>query len=187
MVTSCGLSFRLIVFAFGILDARGNPLAVASVNRDVTEQKQLETEHDRLNREIVNAHEQLIDELSAPLIPVTESILVLPLVGTVESVRAQQIMESLLEGVENYDAQVVIIDITGVPVMDTAVANHLIQIANAASLLGAKTVLVGIVPRVAQTLVELGVDLSVITTRNNLQGGVEYALRTQGLRIAPIA
>jgi rsbT co-antagonist protein RsbR len=180
-------TFSLLMVAFGILDAQGNPLAVASINLDVTEQKQLEAEQDRLNREIINAHEQLIGELSTPLIPVTESILVLPLVGTVESVRAQQIMESLLKGVENYDAQVVIIDITGVPVLDTAVANHLIQITNAASLLGAKTVLVGIVPRVAQTLVELGVDLSIITTRNNLQGGVEYALRTQGLRIAPIA
>jgi rsbT co-antagonist protein RsbR len=178
-----GGTFNLQVFAFAIFDEQGEPLSVAVISYDITEQKQLEDEQERLNREIISAHERLIRDLSAPLIPITKDILVLPLIGSIDSVRAQQVMESMLQGVESYDAEVVIMDITGVPVLDTSVANHLIQMTNAAALLGAKTVLVGIMPSVAQTLVELGVDLSSITTRNNLQGGVEYALRTQGLHI----
>jgi rsbT co-antagonist protein RsbR len=132
------------------------------------------------------ARERLISELSAPLIPITGSILVLPLIGSIDSARAQQIMESLLNGIESYDASVVIIDVTGVPLMDTGVANHLLQMTDAASLVGARTILVGITPRVAQTIIELGVDLSSITTRSNLQGGVEYALRLQGQHITSI-
>ena len=181
-----GTSFTLQVVAFGILGEYGTPLAVAAINRDITEQKQLEADKEELNQRMLDAHRRLIRDLSAPLIPITENILVLPLIGTIDSVRAQQIMESLLQGVENYDAEVVIIDITGVPVLDTSVANHLVQMTNAAALLGAKTVLVGIMPSVAQTLVELGVDLSSIITRNNLQGGVAFALRAQGLHITPL-
>jgi PAS domain S-box-containing protein len=180
-----GSTLDLLLLAFAILDEQGEPLAIVYIARDVTEQKQLETEQKRLNREIITAHRRLITELSAPLIPITRSILVLPLIGAVDSTRAQRIMESLLAGIESYDAQVVIIDVTGVPLMDTGVANHLMQMTDAASLVGAETVLVGITPQVAQTIVELGVDLSGITTRSNLQGGVEYALRLQGQRIAP--
>ncbi len=181
-----GSQFNLLTSVFAILDVEGNPLAIAAINRDITEQKRLEAEQERLNQEIIGAHERLIRDLSAPLIPITRDILVMPLIGSIDSVRAQQVMESMLQGVEDYDAEVVIIDITGVPVLDTGVANHLIQMTNAAALLGARTVLVGIMPSVAQTLVELGVDLSSITTRNNLQGGVEYALRTRGLRITAL-
>jgi rsbT co-antagonist protein RsbR len=178
--------FSLLMLAFGILDDGGSPLAIVCINRDVTEQQKLEAERQRLNEEMLVAREQLISELSAPLIPITETILVLPLIGAVDSTRAQQIMESLLTGIERYDADVVIVDVTGVPLMDTAVANHLLQMTNAASLVGARTVLVGITPKVAQTIVELGVDLSGITTRSNLQGGVEYALRLQGQHITAI-
>jgi PAS domain S-box-containing protein len=176
----------LLMLTFGILDDSGNPLAIVYINRDVTEQKQLEAERERLNREMITARERLISELSAPLIPITRNILVLPLIGAVDSARAQQIMESLLSGIEGYNAEVVIVDVTGVPLMDTGVANHLLQMTDAASLVGARVILVGITPRVAQTIIELGVDLSAITTRSNLQGGVEYALRLQGQHITSI-
>ncbi len=181
-----GSIFNLLTLAFVIANDEGMPIAVAAIHRDITEQKRLEVERERLTRESIEAQERLIRELSAPLIPITENILVLPLIGVIDSLRAQQIMESMLQGVEAFNAEVVIVDITGVPVLDTSVANHLIQMTNAASLLGSKTVLVGIMPSVAQTLVELGVDLSSIVTRNNLQGGVEYALRMQGLHIASL-
>jgi PAS domain S-box-containing protein len=181
-----GSKLNLLMLAFAILDDLGEPLAIVFILRDMTEQKQLEAERERLDHDILAAHERLITELSAPLIPITEGILVLPLIGTVGSIRAQHVMESLLQGVENYDAETVLIDVTGVPVMDTSVANHLIQMTDAAGLLGARVVLVGITPQVAQTIVELGVDLSSITTRSNLQGGVEYALRLQGQRIASV-
>ena len=118
----------------------------------------------------------LVRELSTPLVPITSEILVLPLVGAVDSERAQQIMDVLLHGIVNRRARVVIVDITGVPLVDTSVANHLLQATQAVRLLGAECVLVGITSEVAQTVVGLGVDLSELVTRSDLQGGVEYAL-----------
>jgi rsbT co-antagonist protein RsbR len=147
-----------------------------------------------LSEVFIHAHEQIIREqasrireLSAPIIPVHSSVLVLPLVGAVDSYRAGQIMEDLLEGISNGQADVVIIDITGVPVVDTGVGNYLIQAARAARLLGSQVVLVGISAEIAQTIVQLGVDLSGITTHANLQAGIAYALGQLGLEIRPIA
>jgi rsbT co-antagonist protein RsbR len=100
----------------------------------------------------------------------------MPLIGHIDNARSAQIMEELLTGVQKYQADFVIIDITGVPVVDTAIANHLIQAAQAVSLLGAQCVLVGISSEVAQTLVQLGVDLSQLATRGNLQAGIAYAM-----------
>jgi rsbT co-antagonist protein RsbR len=135
----------------------------------------------------INSQQQLlldvIREISTPVIPVHDEILVLPLVGTIDSARSARIMETLLTGVQEYAAEVVIIDITGVPIVDTAVANHLIQTTRAATLLGAHCVLVGVSAEVAQTLVQLGVDLSTLVTRSNLQAGITYALARQGRAI----
>ncbi len=144
-------------------------------------EEELKEERNTL-REIVSQQQQLIDtirELSAPLLPVHDRILVLPLIGHIDSTRSAQIMESLLMGVQRYQARFVIVDITGVPVVDTAVANHLIQATRATSLLGAHCMLVGIAPEVAQTLVQLGVDLSGLVTRADLQAGIAYALAAQ--------
>jgi rsbT co-antagonist protein RsbR len=117
-----------------------------------------------------------IKQLSAPLLPVHDGILVMPLIGNIDSARSAQIMEELLTGVQKYQTDFVIIDITGVPIIDTAIANHLIQVAQAVSLLGAQFVLVGVSPEVAQTLVQLDVDLSRLTTCGNLQAGIAYAM-----------
>jgi ligand-binding sensor protein/anti-anti-sigma regulatory factor len=125
----------------------------------------------------------LARELSSPVVPVFEGILVLPLIGSIDTRRAQQIMASLLEGIVAHQARVVIIDITGVSTVDTWVANHLIQAIQAAGLLGTESLLVGITPEVAQTIIQLGVDLSGVITRSDLQSGVEYALRLMGLRV----
>jgi ligand-binding sensor protein/anti-anti-sigma regulatory factor len=125
----------------------------------------------------------LARELSSPVVPVFKGILVLPLIGSIDTRRAQQIMASLLEGIIAHQARVVIIDITGVPTVDTGVANHLIRTIQAAGLLGTESLLVGITPEVAQTIVQLGVDLSGIITRSDLQRGVEYALHSMGLRV----
>ena len=105
------------------------------------------------------------------------------MVGTIDSARSSRIMETLLTGVQEHAAEVVIIDITGVPIVDTAVANHLIQATRAATLLGAHCVLVGVSAEVAQTLVQLGVNLSTLVTRSNLQAGITYALARQGRAI----
>lgn len=119
---------------------------------------------------------ETIQALSTPIVPISEEILILPLVGSIDTRRAGQIMESLLEGINHYQAETVIIDITGVPVVDTSVANHLLQAAQAARLLGAQVILVGISPEIAQTIVELGIDLSDVVTRRNLQQGIAYAM-----------
>jgi rsbT co-antagonist protein RsbR len=137
-------------------------------------------------REIYMHQQQLLDvirEISSPVIPVHDDVLVLPLVGTIDSARSSRIMETLLTGVQEHAAEVVIIDITGVPIVDTAVANHLIQATRAATLLGAHCVLVGVSAEVAQTLVQLGVNLSTLVTRSNLQAGITYALARQGREI----
>jgi rsbT co-antagonist protein RsbR len=137
----------------------------------------LKRERDSL-QEIVAQQQRLIDtikQLSAPLLPVHDGILVMALIGHIDSVRSAQIMEALLTGVQQYQADTVIVDITGVPMVDTAIANHLIQAARAVSLLGAQCVLVGVSPEVAQTVVQLGVDLSQLVLRSSLQDGIVYA------------
>ena len=100
-----------------------------------------------------------LQELSASLIPVFEKISVMPLVGAIDTERAKLIMENILEGIVEQRAEVVLLDITGVPVVDTMVAHHIIQAADAVRLIGAKCMLVGIRPEIAQTIVALGIDL----------------------------
>jgi len=126
---------------------------------------------------------EAIQELSTPIIPVYNGVLVLPLVGRIDNARAQNITEGLLEAIAREQAELVLLDITGVAVVDTGVANHLMQTARAASLLGSQVVLVGISAEVAQTLVQLGLDLGKLMTLSNLQSGIEYALAQQGLAI----
>lgn len=127
-----------------------------------------------------------LQELSAPLIPVFEGITVMPLVGTIDTERAKQIMENLLHGVVKHRSEVVLIDITGVPVVDTMVAHHIIQAADAVRLVGAKCMLVGIRPEIAQTIVNLGIDLNQFTTKNTLKKGIEAALALTSRKIVNV-
>lgn len=124
-----------------------------------------------------------LQELSAPLIPIFENITIMPLVGTIDTERAKQIMENLLTGVVKHRVQVVLIDITGVPVVDTMVAHHIIQASEAVRLVGAKCLIVGIRPEIAQTIVNLGIDLSQVITKNSLQKGMEAALEMTNRQI----
>lgn len=145
--------------------------------RDVTERVRAQQERDELQENIISMQHALVQELSTPLIPITDDVVIMPIVGSVDSLRAQNVMESLLKGVEQNRAHIAIMDITGVPIVDTQVANTLIQAAQAIRLLGAKVLLTGIGPDIAQTLVGLGVDLSGITTHSTLQTGITYAMR----------
>jgi len=133
----------------------------------------------------MEAQQRTLAELSTPVIKVYENVLVLPLVGAIDTERSHRIMEDLLVGITQHQAEMVIIDITGVPLVDTAVANHLLQTIKAARLLGTRSILVGIRGEVAQALVHLQVDLTGVVTRSNLQAGIEYALEQMGLEIAP--
>ncbi|HEY0737919.1 MAG TPA: cache domain-containing protein [Herpetosiphonaceae bacterium] len=131
----------------------------------------------QLQERVIRLQATALAELSTPLIPITDEILAMPLIGATDSRRAQQLLQTLLRGVEERRAQVAILDITGVPVIDTQVANTLLQVARAVRMLGAEFVLTGIRPEVAQTLVGLGVDLSTMTTHADLQRGIAYAVR----------
>ncbi|MGG3926954.1 STAS domain-containing protein [Metabacillus fastidiosus] len=131
----------------------------------------------------VNLQKIALQELSAPLIPIFDNITVMPLVGTIDTERAKRIMENLLQGVVKHRAQVVLIDITGVPVVDTMVAHHIIQASEAVRLVGAKCLIVGIRPEIAQTIVNLGINLNQIITKNSLQKGVEAALEMTNRKI----
>lgn len=124
-----------------------------------------------------------LKELSAPLIPVFEKISVMPLIGTIDTERAKLIMENLLNGVIEHRSEVVLIDITGVPVVDTMVAHHIIQASEAVRLVGAKCILVGIRPEIAQTIVNLGIDLGNFPTKNTLKNGIEAALELTNKKI----
>ena len=136
----------------------------------------------RLNEDLqrtLDTQKQLLEtirELSTPVVPLLEGTILLPLVGHIDGERTQRILEQLLSGVQAYRSRVVIVDITGVPVVDTMVAQALVQAAQAVRLLGAEPVLVGIMPEVAQTMVGLGVDLRALVTRADLQSGLEYAM-----------
>lgn len=127
-----------------------------------------------------------LQELSASLIPVFDKVSVMPLVGTIDTERAKLIMENLLDGVVRHRAEVVLLDITGVPVVDTMVAHHIIQAADAVRLVGAKCMLVGIRPEIAQTIVTLGINLNDFTTTSTLQRGVEQALAWTNRKIVEV-
>lgn len=137
---------------------------------------QREQERLALQNQLIEAQRAAIRELSTPLIPISDHIVVMPIIGTIDSGRAQQIMETLLEGIARHHSDVAILDITGVQVVDTQVANALIRAAQAVKLLGARVILTGIRPQIAQTLVQLGVDLRGITTHSTLQAGIAAAL-----------
>ncbi|TVQ92211.1 MAG: STAS domain-containing protein [Deltaproteobacteria bacterium] len=131
----------------------------------------------------LSRHQAAIRELSTPVILVHDGVLLLPLVGTIDSLRAQQIMETVLTRITDQQARVLILDIAGVPVVDTQVADYLLKATAAVRLLGARTILTGISPQVARTMVELGVDISAMETRNKLSDGIELALRIVGRHI----
>jgi rsbT co-antagonist protein RsbR len=135
--------------------------------------------------EALKRHQMAIRELSTPVIQVHERVLLLPLIGTIDTARAMQVMENVLMRVVDTQAKVILVDIAGVAVVDTRVAHHLLQTTEAVRLLGASTILTGIRAQVAQTLVQLGVDLSAMHTRANLEEGLELALAMTGKVIRP--
>ena len=158
-------------------DADGRITHILSAWKDITAEKQLQFAEQQYKEEIIEQQTAALAEMSTPLLAISDTTVVMPLVGTVDSRRVEQIMDTLLQGVSASRASIVILDITGVTVVDTQVANAFIRASQAVSLLGAQVVLTGIRPEVAQTLVQLGVDLRSIITRGTLQDGITFALR----------
>ena len=160
--------------------------AVALRNMQLIEQTTRQLDQLQASYDDVARLANTVRELSSPVIQIWDDVLVLPLVGAIDSRRAMNMMEALLTGITAYQAEQVIIDVTGVPVMDTSIANHLLQTIKAASLLGAECMLVGISSEMAQTIVGLGLDLRSITTYSNLRAGIRAALQRAGFIIAPL-
>jgi PAS domain S-box-containing protein len=188
-------------------DESGRLRGYGKITRDLTERKQAEDEvrrardelearvkertaelarsNDALKAELSGRKqaEEAIRALSTPVLPVRERLLILPLIGVVDSNRALQLTEQLLSSIRTYRAKSVVVDITGVPIVDSRVANHLLQTVEAARLMGASVIVTGISPEIAQTLVRIGIDLSRLVTRTDLMGGIEEAERLLGYQV----
>jgi rsbT co-antagonist protein RsbR len=132
---------------------------------------------------VIRQQQEAIRELSTPVLQVRERLLILPIIGVLDGQRARQLTEQLLRGIRTNRARVVVIDITGVPAIDSTVANHLVQTVDASRLMGASVIITGLSSEIAQTLVTLGVDLSKVNAVGDLQGGIEEAERLLGYTV----
>jgi rsbT co-antagonist protein RsbR len=137
--------------------------------------------------EVIRRQQQELLELSTPVVKIWEGIVAVPLIGTLDSARTQIVMENLLEHIVRLSASVAIIDITGVPTVDTLVAQHLIKTVSAARLMGAECIISGIRPQIAQTIVHLGITLEDVSTKATLADAIVLALRQTGYGIARLA
>jgi rsbT co-antagonist protein RsbR len=132
---------------------------------------------------IIRQQQEAIRDLSTPVLQVRERLLILPIIGAIDSQRARQLTEQLLRGIRTNRAKVVVIDITGVPTIDQTVANHIVQTVEASRLMGASVIITGLSAEIAQTLVTIGVDLSKVNAVGDLQGGIEEAERLLGYEV----
>lgn len=154
----------------------GEIVAICGIINDLTDVRRGERERAALQQRVIDSQHRALEEMSTPLIPVAHGVLVMPLIGSVDPARAERIIEVLLAGVAAQRARAVIIDITGVRAIDTAVADGLLRAARSVKLLGADAILTGVGPTVAQTLVDLDVDLRGLVTLGDLHSGVRHAL-----------
>jgi methyl-accepting chemotaxis protein len=161
-----------------ILDLNGKPVKVLKIATDVTEQKRLEEERTK--------QAALIMEMSTPVMRLWDNILLLPIVGLVDSKRVQLIMETVLQKIVDYETKVIILDIQGVPSVDSAVANHLIKVTKATRLMGCTCIVTGISPEISQALVNLGLELTDILTQATLKDGVTTSLEKTGFQLKEI-
>jgi rsbT co-antagonist protein RsbR len=135
---------------------------------------------------VISAQQDALRELSTPVLQLRDRLLVLPIIGMIDTLRARQLTDGLLVAIRNNRAKVVVMDVTGVAAVDSKVANHLIQTVAAARLMGALVIQTGLSADVAQSLVAIGVDLAKINTIGDLQGGLEEAERLLGYKVVPI-
>ncbi|EDY17605.1 putative PAS/PAC sensor protein [Chthoniobacter flavus Ellin428] len=173
-----GTRFWANVVLTALRDKEGKLVGFGKVTRDLSERRAAE--------EKIRKQSQEIFEMAAvPVVQVWEGILLVPLIGTLDSQRTQHLMERLLQRVTETSSPVALLDITGVPTIDSQTAQHLIETVAAVRLLGADVVLTGVRPTIAQTLVHLGIDLSNVFTRSSLTAGVRMALEILNLKVGP--
>jgi rsbT co-antagonist protein RsbR len=190
-----GSVFEASDAVFPVWDDNGEQVTTANIIRDITEERkaqlereQLQAEREQLQQEALDAQKQVIQELSTPVIPVLNTpqggIIVMPVVGAIDSIRARDITRSLLAGISRHKARIVILDVTGVSLMDTGIVNHLSKAIQAAQLKGAQTIVTGISDAVAESIVDLGIDWSEITTLSDLQTGLIFALNKMDIKLS---
>ena len=171
---------HFVTTKFALRNEAGRVHGVCGITLDITAHRHAEAEARRLQEEMIRVQEATLRALSTPLLPIAEGVVVMPLIGNIDSARAQQVLEALLAGIVEHQASQVILDVTGVPVVDTHVANALVQAAQAVRLLGAQAVLTGIQPAIARTLVDLGANLNGVETQATLESGIAQALAKIG-------
>ena len=141
--------------------------------------------HQRRQEATIERQREEMEELSTPVVSIWDGIVALPLIGTLDSVRTQVVMEVLLEEIVDREADVAILDITGVPMVDTATAQHLLRTIKAIRLMGAECIISGVRPQIAQTMVTLGVDLGTVETRSTMASALRHAFRKRGMELVP--
>jgi rsbT co-antagonist protein RsbR len=174
---------------YPLRDEQSTIIGLVGIITDITEIRQRQEQIAELETalaaraETIEHQRILLQQVSVPVIQVWEGILLLPLLGIIDSYRATRILESMLDAIARANAQIIILDITGVPIVDTSVASYIIQGIQAARLLGCESILVGIGPHIAQTMVQLGMDFSHISTMASLQQGLAYGLQRLNYRV----
>lgn len=172
-----GSRFWANVVITALRDERGTLRGFGKVTRDLSERKKSE---ERIRKQA----QEILEMATVPVVQVWEGILLVPLIGTLDSARTQQLMERLLQRLTDTGSPVALLDITGVPTIDTQTAQHLVETIKAVRYVGADVVLTGVRPVIAQTLVHLGIDLSHVSTRSSLTAGLRVAFSMLGLQIA---
>jgi PAS domain S-box-containing protein len=158
-----------------IKDAEGRVMGASAIGRDITERRKME--------EMLREQQRVFMEVSVPVVNIWKRILLVPLIGIFDSKRAQLVMETLLTAIEETQAKVAILDISGIPVMDTFVAKHLLQTVSAARLMGTECIITGISSIISRTIVKLGVDLAGVVTKTTLAEGLRLAFDLTNLQV----
>lgn len=171
-----GTRFWASVIITALRDPNGKLRGFGKVTRDITERKAME---DKLKKQ----SQEIMEMATVPIVQVWEGVVLVPLIGTLDSQRTQQLMERLLDRIAETSSPVAVLDITGVPTVDTQTAQHLIEMTSAVRLLGSEVILTGVRPIIAQTLVHLGIDLSSVITRGSLAAGLRMALDNLNLEV----
>jgi PAS domain S-box-containing protein len=170
-------SHYFVTTKFPLRDAAGKLRGTCSISTDITTYRRAEEENRRLQEEVIRVQDETLRALSTPLLPIGKGVVVMPLIGHIDRGRAQRVLEALLDGIVAHGAGSVILDVTGVPVVDEEVASSLVKTALAAKLLGASVILTGVQPAMARTLVTLGADLTGVVNEGTLESGIARALR----------
>lgn len=171
-----GKEMNFLVTKIPIKDDNGIPIGIVGIGRDVTEWVELQ-EAEKRQRELIEKQRQALLDLSAPIIPITDDVIVMPLIGSIDGERAQIIMRSLLAGISQFSASTIILDLTGVPMVDSEVAGYLHRSIQAIKLKGARAIITGITEEIAETIVDLGIDWSKIETWRDMQSALPSVIQ----------